>query len=108
MTILIDGVLANQCSVCALSSIHSIPSFPVFGVLERDQHHLLLRWLIASRASTERSCYCGAGSHRSGVFNATFLPNGSDERQWSGWIKAVGCWFESGRCVGAFSRVKFH
>ena len=33
------------------------------------------------------------------VFNATFLPNGSDERQQSGWIKAVGCWFESGRCV---------
>ena len=38
---------------------------------------------------------------RSGVFNATFLPNGSDQRQQSCRIKAVGWWFESGRCVGA-------
>ena len=29
--------------------------------------------------------------------------NGSDERQQSGWIKAVGSWFESGQCVGALS-----
>ena len=41
---------------------------------------------------------------RSGVFNATFLQNGSDKRQQSGRIKAVGCWFESGPCVGAFKR----
>ena len=34
-------------------------------------------------------------------FNANFLPNGSDKRQQSGWIKAVGCWFESGWCAGA-------
>ena len=33
------------------------------------------------------------------MFNATSLPNGSDERQQSGLIKAVGCWFESGQCV---------
>ena len=33
-------------------------------------------------------------------FNANLLPNGSDERQRSGRIKAGGCWFESGRCVG--------
>ena len=38
------------------------------------------------------------------VFNATFLPNGSDKRQQSGGIKAVGCWFESGRRVGAIRR----
>ena len=36
------------------------------------------------------------------MFNATFLPNGSDKRQRSGRIKAVGCWFESGQCVGPF------
>ena len=29
-------------------------------------------------------------------FSSTFLTNGSDERQWSGQIKAAGCWFESG------------
>ena len=40
-------------------------------------------------------------ARRSGVFNATFLPNGSDKRQQSGRIKAAGCWFQSGRCVGA-------
>ena len=34
------------------------------------------------------------------MFNATFLLNGSDERQQSGWINAVGCWFESGQCGG--------
>ena len=38
---------------------------------------------------------------RSGRFNTTFLPNRSDKRQRSGQIKAVGCWFESGHCVGA-------
>ena len=32
--------------------------------------------------------------------SATFLPNGSDERQQSGRMKAAGCWFESGQCVG--------
>ena len=35
-------------------------------------------------------------ARRIGVINATFLPNGSDNRQHSGQIKAVGCWFESG------------
>ena len=47
-------------------------------------------------------------ARRSGVFNATFLPNGSDERQQSGWIKAVGCWFVSGPCVGSLSVIKRH
>ena len=32
----------------------------------------------------------------SGIFNAIFLANGSDERQRSDRIQAVGCWFESG------------
>ena len=39
---------------------------------------------------------------RSGVFNATFLPNGLDERQQSGRIKAVGCWLSLGGVMGAF------
>ena len=39
-------------------------------------------------------------ARRSGVFNATFLPNGSDKRQRSGRIKAVGCCFKSGWCQG--------
>ena len=62
----------------------------------------MLRRLTASRTSTERTRYCGVSSHGSGTFNATFLPNSLDERQQSGQIKAVGCWFESGRCVVAF------
>ena len=37
-----------------------------------------------------------------GVSSATFLPNGSDEKQPSGRIKADG-WFESGWCVGALT-----
>ena len=40
-------------------------------------------------------------AHRNCVFSATFLPNRSDKMQESGRIKAVGCWFESGWCVGA-------
>ena len=43
-------------------------------------------------------------ARRSVVFNAAFQLNGSDERQQSGLIKAVGCRLESGRCVGAFSQ----
>ena len=35
-------------------------------------------------------------------FNVTFVPNGSDERQWSVRKKVVGHWFESGLCVGPF------
>ena len=58
--------------------------------------------LMASCASAERTCYYGAGSTSKRVFNATFLPNRSDKRQQSGRIKAVGCWFESGRYVAAF------
>ena len=54
----------------------------------------------ASRASVERTRYCVVGSSRVVWFNATFLLNGSDERQRSGRIKAVGCWFEAGRCEG--------
>ena len=41
---------------------------------------------------------------RSGMFNATCLPNGSDKRQQSGQVKAVGWWFEAGRRVGALRR----
>ena len=56
--------------------------------------------LISSHTSTERTCYYGAGSTSKCVFNANFLPNRSDKRKQSGRIKAVGCWFESGWCVG--------
>ena len=45
-------------------------------------------------------------ARRSGVFDATFLPNRSDERQCRVWIKAVGSWFESGPCVGALSCIE--
>ena len=41
-------------------------------------------------------------ARRSSVFNATFLLNGSYERQQSYRINAVGCWFKSEQCVGAF------
>ena len=40
-------------------------------------------------------------ARHSGVFSAAFLLNGSDKGQQSGRIKAAGCWFESGWCVGA-------
>ena len=40
-------------------------------------------------------------ARRSGVFNMTFLQNGSDKRQQSALIKAVGSWFESRWCAGA-------
>ena len=61
-----------------------------------------------------KEAYCILRNHRmstllelaacqSSIFNATPLPSGSDERQQSGRIKAVGRWFESGRCVGAFN-----
>ena len=65
----------------------------------------MLRRLIASHASAERTRYL-VGSGQSAAFNGTFLLNRSDERQQSGRIKAVGRWFESGRCVGAFSHPK--
>jgi hypothetical protein len=42
----------------------------------------------ASRASVERTRYCVVGSSRVVWFNATFLLNGSDERQRSG--RSVG------------------
>ena len=93
MTILIGGVLENQRgvwegqnTVCAL----------FFYALRS-----VIFCLHAPRASAERTRYCGAGSTSKCVFNATFLPNRSDKRQQSGRIKAVGCWFESGWCVGA-------
>ena len=37
-------------------------------------------------------------------FIANFLPNGSEQRQRSGRMKAAGCWFESGWCVGDLER----
>ena len=40
-------------------------------------------------------------------FKATFLPSRSDERHGSGLIKAVGRWFESGRCVGPIRHTEF-
>ena len=63
----------------------------------------MLRRLIASRASAERTHYCVVGSRRSDMFTATFLANRSDERQQRGRIEAAGCWFESGRCVWALT-----
>ena len=34
-------------------------------------------------------------------------PNGSDERQQGGGLKAVGCWFESGQCGGLKCQHRF-
>ena len=57
-----------------------------------------LRSIISCFHATVEPAAC-----QSGVFTATFLPNGSDKRQQSGRIKAVGCWFQCGQCVGAFT-----
>ena len=42
-------------------------------------------------------------ARRRGVFNATFLPNGSDERQQSGRIRQLDVW---AGCGGLKSRAK--
>ena len=69
------AVLLLLCTFC----LHSLPSFPVFRTYATVE--------LAAR--------------RNSVFNATFLLNRSDEKQWKGRIKAGGCWFQSGRCVEA-------
>ena len=99
VTILIGGVLTNQHSVwkwwntvCALFFYALLRHF-LFSCSATSLLHL-------AQAQKVHATVKLAGG-RSGVFNATFLLNGSDKRQQSGWIKAVGCWFESGRCVGA-------
>ena len=68
MTILIGGVLANQCgvweeqnTVCTLFfyALRSIIS--CFHVLENWHKTSTTRWLTASRTSAERTHYCGVG-----------------------------------------------
>ena len=66
--------------------MHSIPSFPVF-----------VFWSTSTRLAPldVKEAYCILYIHttvelaacQSGMFSATFLPNGSDERQRSGRIK---------------------
>ena len=43
-----------------------------FGLLARDQCHRMLRRLIASSASAERTRYCVVGSSRGGMFQCNF------------------------------------
>ena len=66
--------------------MHSVRSFPVF-----------MFWITGTRlAHTVKVAY--RSSRVEAVCSMQLLlPNGSDKRQRSGWIKAVGCWFESGR-----------
>ena len=101
VTILIGGVLANQRGVwerwnpvralffCALLSV--ISCFHVAPTAYCISHKCRMYTLTVELAA----CW-------NGVFNATFLLNGSDNRQQNGQIKAVGCWIMSGRCVRAF------
>ena len=80
--------------------LHSVPSFPVF-----------MFWITGTKPAppdvTEtcciRTCHCVVEAVR---FSTAILPNGSDERQESGQIKAGGCWFESGWCVEALTANK--
>ena len=92
--------------MCALFfyALHSIIS--CFHVLEYWHETSTTRLLHLVQAQNVHATVELAAC-QSGVFNATFLLNGSDERQQSGRIKAVGCWFESGRCVGAFKVAYF-
>ena len=92
MTVLIGGVLVNQRgvlegrkTVCTL--FFYSPAVGLLHVAQAQNVHTAVE--LAAR----------------GVINATFLPNGSDKRQRSGRIKAVGRWFESRRCVGAFKPI---
>ena len=103
MTFLIGGVVANQCgvwegwnTVCTLVfyALRSVVS--CFHVLEYWHETSATCSLHLAQAQNVHATVEMA-TRRSG---ATSLPNRSDERQWSGRIKAVGCWFESGRCVG--------
>ena len=55
---------------------------------------------MASCASAEHTRCCGTGSTSKRCGQCIFS---ADRRQQSGRIKAVSCWFESGRCVGALS-----
>ena len=72
------------------------------GLVARDQHPprcsggLLHLWQAQNAHATVQLAVVFAV-----CFNATLLPEGSDERQRSGGMKAVGRWFESGRCVWA-------
>ena len=107
MTILIGGVLANQHgvwegqnTVCALFFYAFCSSFPVF-----------MFWITGTRLvppagdllhltqAQNVHATVELAARRSGVFNATFLPNGSDKRQRSGRIKAV-CLLAVGLSLG--------
>ena len=102
MTLLFGGVLVNQCSVwegqnnvCALF-FYALRS--VISCFLCSTTHLLHLTQAQNIHTAVELAAC-----RSGVFDTTLLPNGSDKRQQSGRIKAVdkfGCWFESGWCVG--------
>ena len=99
MTILIGGVLANKRSVWEGWNA-------VCAVLCTLFHHFLFscsatRLLHLAQAQNVHATV-ELAARWSGVCNATFLTNGSNKRQQSGWMKAVGCWFQSGWCVGAF------
>ena len=109
MTIVIGSVLVNQCGGrggilcarwtlrCALCfSMHCVLSFPVLMFWITGMRLALPN--LAQVQNVHTTVWFAAVEV---VFNATLLPNGSDERQQSDWTKAVGCWFESGRCVGA-------
>ena len=83
--------------------MHSVPLFPVLEYWHETsatRSHGDL-WHRAQGQNVHTTVDLAA--RRSGVFNATFLPNGSDKSQQRGRIKAVGCWFESGWCVGALT-----
>ena len=106
MTILIGGVLANQCgvwerrnTVCSLFFYALRSVISCFHVLEhwhKTSGTCLLHLVqVQNVHATVELAAC-----RSGMFNATFLPSRSDKRQQSGWIKAVGCWLESGGACG--------
>ena len=61
----------------------------------------MLSRLTASQASTEHTRIFVIGSRRGGMFQRYFFAGQVRERRQSGWIKVVGHWFESGRCVVA-------
>ena len=88
----------NSAKCCALCfSMHSILLFPFFTFWITDTR--LAPPDFSQAQNAHATVYLAVVEAL--CFSATFLQNGSDERQRSGRMKAVGCWFESGWCVGA-------
>ena len=98
MTILTGSVLANQHSVWeGQNTVYALFFYALRSVIScfhglEYLHETSATHLLHLVQAQNVHATVELAARRSGAFNATFLPNGSDERQQSGRIKAVGCW----------------